>query len=94
MPSSFAFILQTAKDWKDSRKKGLPLLILSERAESWLVVAVAPKVSELNNPHAHMVYSKFRLIYTMAAKAGNVENFLKFESNIEPYTVFSLTLIT
>ena len=56
-------------------------MILSEKAESWLVVAVAPKATELDNPQTYSLYSKFRSIYTMAAKEGNFEHLLKFESN-------------
>jgi hypothetical protein len=64
--------------WKG--KSLLPMLILSEKAESYIVVVIYPKASELDDPVAYKVYTKFRMLFTMAAKEGKFETNLNIES--------------
>jgi hypothetical protein len=61
--------------WKG--KSLLPFLLLSEKNDSYIVVVICPKANEISDPIAYRVYSKFRMLFSMAAKEGKFEDNLK-----------------
>ena len=57
--------------WKE--KSLLPLLMLCEKDETFVVAVIAPKSTDLANQMAYRVYRNFRLLFSMAAKEGKFE---------------------
>lgn len=69
--------------WKG--KSLLPLLMLCEKDDTFIITVIVPRAVDLTNDAAYRVYRNFRLLFTMAAKEGKFEESLQLGCNTCQY---------